>query len=244
MIRNLKVLGLALVAMFAMAAVLASVASAQTKGDLTSDGRFTLKGKEAGTETENRLTAFGKFVQCPGSTYTGHKVEVTPHVPLTSGDTTATVTPHYKQENCRGTLSTRATVHMNGCDYVVHLGETTGGVNGTYGVTFDVVCPVGKEITETVWTSGQTTHPETNRLCIIHVPGQNGLAGAHATNLAGGKLRLSGTVEKITASQTKGPDDVFNLCPNENTTTAKFDLNAEIEGVNELGETTQVEITH
>lgn len=51
MIRNLKALGLALVAAFAMSAVTTSVASAQ-QGTLTSDGPVTLKTNELGIAGE------------------------------------------------------------------------------------------------------------------------------------------------------------------------------------------------
>ena len=50
MIRNLKVLGLALVAVFAMSAMVASAASA---GVLTSDGPVKIKATETGSQANS-----------------------------------------------------------------------------------------------------------------------------------------------------------------------------------------------
>lgn len=236
MTRNLKALGLTLVAMLALGAMTASAASAQTNGKLTSASPVVLVGTEQGAVSENRLTAFNLFVQCPDSTYTGYKHNVTPHEAIPSGVSTGTIVPDYLETvagtaNCDATVGS-ATIHMNGCDYVVHLGETTGGVNGTYGVTFDVVCPVGKEITVTVYSS----HTHTEPFCIMHVPGnQNGLKGAHATDNGNGTVTLSGTVEGITVNKTTNGAPL--LCPNAHTAVGKFDLNVLIKGFDKVGGT-------
>jgi hypothetical protein len=130
MIRNPKALGLALVAVFAMSAMATSAASAQ-QGELTSkpvEG-VTLIGSETGEAGSNALTAFGLRIECPQSTYTGHKYSETPHTLIPNGATTVTLTPDYKEENhnCRSFPGNfPMTVSMNGCDYVLHFGETTG----------------------------------------------------------------------------------------------------------------------
>lgn len=234
MIRNLKTLGLALMAVFAMSALAASSASAQTAGHITgSTHEFTLLGFESGAVAENSLTAFGNQTRCPGSTYTGHKVmthaettAVPPktHQPITSGETTVTLTPHYNQENCvsitpESTLS--STVDMNGCDYVLHSGVTTGEVAGTYGVTADVVCPTGQHILVTAFSSESHAF----RLCTVTVGPQTGLSGAHLTNEAGGIVRLKGSFTGIKATRS-------GLCGAATTETAVFHVNAEVEGDN------------
>jgi hypothetical protein len=94
MIRNLKVLGLALVAVLAMSAVVASAAMAQN-GLITSDGPVTLTGSETGANT-NFWDAFGLQLTCPGSTTVGHKVGTSEPIP--SGSSEITATPNYK--NC------------------------------------------------------------------------------------------------------------------------------------------------
>jgi hypothetical protein len=246
MIRNLKVLGLALVAMLALTAVAASVASAQ-QGKLTSDGSFTLKGEETGVEA-NFLEAFGLKVQCPGSTYTGHKLGSTTEL-ITSGSTTGTLTPQYKQanHNCNVTPGNfKATIDMNGCDYVAHLGVTTGGVAGTYGVTFDVVCPNEQtSITVTVWTTSalETSEPN-NPMCKLHVRGapfNQGLKGAHATDSGAGDITLTGTVEGINVQKTKTTHSL--LCPTAESNTGKFGLDVTVKGLNGAGGATNISIS-
>ena len=244
MTRNLKVLGLALAAMFALTAVAASVASAQ-QGTLTSDGPVKLTGSETGAAGSgaNALTAFGLRTECAGSSYTGTKVgSTTEGVP--SGAKDATIVPKYEQKNCKtfpGEFPT--TVDVNNCHYVVHLGETTGGVAGTYGVTFDVVCKnVGEEITVTVFTNA-TKHAENKPFCILHVPQQTGLKGAHATDTGNGHVDLTGKVEGIKAVKTNGGEDAL-LCAATETNTASFDIDVTVKGENAAGEETKVSISH
>jgi hypothetical protein len=249
MIGNLKALGLALVAVFALTAVAASAASAQ-QGKLTSDGPVTLKGTE-NPGTVNATTMFGFTIKCPESTYTGHAYNVTPHTLIPNGATTFTITPHYKQTlgphaNCRATPGNfPVTIHMNGCDFVVHLGVTTTEPN-TYGVTYDIVCPVGQEITKTIWTTDALHTANAAPFCVIHIPPQVGLAGGHIKDTTNGTLDLNGTVEGITATRTNntGPADTHTLlCPESTTHTAKFDINITVKGTNGVGEPTAIGIS-
>jgi hypothetical protein len=231
MTRNFKILGLALMAILALGAVAASVASAQ--GKLTSTGPVTLTASQTGAEGTNALTAFAASVECPGSTDTGHLVttqlqtektgKIIEHKNagigvdmLPSGSTTFTITPHHKEvnaegkPNCKGPSGTTATTDMNGCDYVIHLGATTGDQSKgpTYGITFDIVCPPSKEITTTLFSGAHTGTP----LCVMHVPSQTAaemVSTVHATDTKNGTIDLLGTVEKITITQTRNSI----LCP-------------------------------
>jgi hypothetical protein len=197
MIRNLKVLGLALVAVFALSALAASVASAQVQqGTFTSSNGTaqTLIGTETGLAGSNAYTSFGSRTECPGSTYTAHKYNVTPHVAIPNKETTFTITPHYKNCVAFNPASHPMTVTMNGCDYVLHIGLTTGGVLGTYGATLDIVCPPNKVIEKHVYNDAG----HTELLCTMKIKAQNGLAGAHFTNTPGtGTFDLQGTFAKI-----------------------------------------------
>ena len=223
MIRNLKAQGLALMAVFTLTAMAASTASAQ-QGTLTSDGPVTLIGTETGEPNDNSISMFGTTIRCPGSTYTAHKYNVTPHTVIPSGATTATITPHYNPCEVPGVGT--ATIDMNGCDFVLHLGETTGGVAGTYGVTADVVCPAGKQIEITIWTSGT---PHTNAtFCSIDFPAQTGLKGAHATDTGNGHIDIKGTFEGITATKTLHGGGL--LCPHQHTAEAKFNIDVTVKG--------------
>jgi hypothetical protein len=245
MIRSLKTLGLALVAVLALSAMAASAASAQ-QGKLTSDGPVTLIAAETGAAGANALTAFGNRVECPGSSYTGHKYNVTPHALIPSGETTITVTPHYKQTagNCKAVTALgtfRATVDVNGCDYVMHLGATTGGVAHTYGVTTDVVCPVGKEIEITVFTN-EADHTANKPFCVQKVPAQTGKPGIHATDTTNGHVDLAGTVTGLTVNQPASASHPF-LCSAKHTLTGEFHLDVTGRGVNSLGGATNVSIS-
>jgi hypothetical protein len=245
MTRNPKVLGLALVAATAIAAVTASVASAQ-QGTLTSTGPVTLEGTETGMEG-NRVTAFGVLAECPGSTGTGHKVATTPHTFVPSGSTTFTLTPHIKQvtgtgaPNCKASLGISITTDFNGCDYVLHIGQTTGGLANTYGGTVDIVCPAGKEILWTAWLSesAHTTEPNSPK-CIFHIPPQTGLTGAHASDTGNGTIDVTGTGGGFTVNQTRNSI----LCPQgTHTTEAKLHLDGSIAGKNEAGEPTSISLS-
>ena len=252
MIRNPKALGLALFAVFAMSAVAAQAASA-ANGILTSDGPVTLTGTETGTSA-NRMSFFGVFFECPGSVYTGHKYNVTPHEFITGSSETITLNPHYKQTtaggapNCIGTAGSSTTIDFpSGCDYVAHVGETTGGVAGTYGVTFDVNCanPSTESITVTTWLSeARHTANPTAPDCVLHIPDNahnHGLAGAHLTDTGNGTVDLTGTISGITATQTRNS----LLCPSgTHTETASFSLDITITGHNEAGVTTGISLSH
>jgi hypothetical protein len=249
MTRNLKVLGIALAAVFALSAVIASAAMAQKQGKITSDGPVTLKGTETGTGL-NRLTAFHHIVECPGSTITGHKWKVTPHELIPSGETTATITPHYTQENCVaiiGASKLPATVDMvGGCDYVFHVGKTIikegKEVEGEWPATADI-CPEGGSISVTVFSSSS----EALKLCTITVAGgQLGREGiilknTAATGTTKNDVDATGTVKNIHVERD-------GLCKGEEgtpdtETTGEFHLDATIKGYNKNGEETGVTIS-
>jgi hypothetical protein len=240
MIRNLKTLGLAITALFAVSAMVASTAAAQ-QGKLTSDGPFTLTGAETGVGA-NSLTAFGLKLECPGSSYTGHKYNETPHKFIASGSTTVTVTPHFNQAKCVATPGNFPfTIDLNGCDYVTHLGATTGGVAGTYALTFDIVCPAGQEITTTTFTN-ETALTENKPYCVMHIPPQTGLSGAHTTDTANGFVDTTGPVKGIKVTRTKSATHAL-LCPEGTTLTGELDIDITGSVRNEAGGATAISVS-
>lgn len=235
MIRNLKVLGLALVAVFAMAAMSASAASA-ANGKLTSTGPVTLDGTElAETGDTNALTAFGQTVECPGTEFFGHKYNVTPHELIPNGAETVTITPTY--DNCHTVAGNKATVHMNECDFVLHIGETTG-TGDTYGVSADLVCPAGHEVDLEIFLSANN---ENTKLCTVTLGttgGHNqGLTGPHLTDETNGHVRITGTFEKVTAVES-------GLCGSSETTEGKYDVAMTFTGTNNFKESTAISLSH
>lgn len=125
MTRKFKVIGLALVAVLAMSAVVASSASAT---------EFTAASYPvalSGSQPEGALHEFevgSGNVKCTTATFTGTGSAAT---------TTQTITPHYTGCTAFG-LS--ATVTLNGCDYLFH--SQASGLNGTV----DIVCSGSNEI--------------------------------------------------------------------------------------------------
>jgi len=256
MIRNLKALGLALVALFALAALGASTASAangqlhafKTTNTKEAVSPFTLTGTETGSAT-NRLTAFKSFVECPGSTYTGHAVlthaETTAgkkHQLLTTNAETVTITPHYATACYSTALKFPTTVTMNGCDYVFHLQETTG-VGDTYGILATLECPTGKTPEVEVYKIG-STHESANLKCTITVdPNAEGYKGLHATDTTNDHIDISGTIEGIKTTEEVGP---AGGCLSAETTdlNGKLDVDITVDAHDEEGKTLGVGITH
>ena len=156
MIRNLKVLGLALAAVFAFSAMSASAASAEKL--FHSESEKTIL---TGTEVEEVVfDAGGGTIKCPESVYDA----------TTSAKTVTeiTVEPTYKTEKCKA-FGLETHVLMNGCDYVFTLEpgttETTGGSTHTSGPVH-IKCPEGKKIELTV------TKLLGGSRCTVDVPAQ------------------------------------------------------------------------
>src|SRR5215204_1807300 len=112
MIRNLKVLGLALVAMLALGATSAS--AAEFHGEVEN---VTLTGAQT---TTNTFTTHSGTIHCTVAKFAGtQKAKTT---------TTVTVTPTY--EGCRSTgfIEANVTVDNNSCTYII---SSTGSVTLT-----------------------------------------------------------------------------------------------------------------
>ena len=226
MIRNFKILGLSLMAVFMMSAMVASAASA---GELTSDGPVKLSA----TENPAVLTAIaGQKVECH-VVYTFGKVGVTPHPDfMTLPASTFTVAPDYT--NCVtliGELKAPSTVTMNGCDFVWHIGTQIAA--GKYNFTVDIICEAGKEIEMHSYSSA--AHSST--VCTYKYPAQTGLTGGFTQNTAG-KVELGGPITGIKATRTG------ILCGGTaETKEAKWDMGAVVSGTNETGGATSIEVT-
>lgn len=184
MIGNLKLLGLALIAVLAMSVATASMASADTS--MTESAPAKLTGSQQGSA--NFTTTFGNTV-CKEAKYTGT---------TTTGVTTFTVTPSYPEktvigeQNCT-TAGLPSLIHTNGCTYLFHIGAVTGG-------TMDIVCSAGKEITV---TAGYNITIK----CTVHVPAQTGLSNVEYRNTGFGATReliVEMGITNLKYSHTKG----------------------------------------
>jgi hypothetical protein len=228
MIRNLKTLGIALAAVFALGAVIASAASAQ-QAFLTGDGPVSqLTGKDIGAAAANRLTAVGTFTHCEESSYVGTAENGKPF----EHATTIKVVPSYKK--CKSTaLGVTTDVEMHGCYYLLHLKETTSTPADTYGVLATLICEGTNRPVVTVTGGGLGT-------CTITITNPNGAGypGLDVLDTTNGEIDLKGTATGILVSATGG------LCPEtgENKPSS-LDAEITITGDNEAGTATAIGIS-
>jgi hypothetical protein len=226
MIRNLKMLGIALVAVFAMSA---SAASAASQGILTSDGPVSLTGTES---EEGFLITFSPTLKYYCHThYVIGGVNMTPHGFTSTPVKTLTIAPQFSEcEMDNGGTETPATFTMNGCDFVLHIGE---GEAGKYGTTLDFVCPAGKEIEFHAYSNA--THATT--ICTFKLSAQTGISGATVSN-GGGGIKLGGTFGGIHDVKTG------ILCGGTSeSNSVQLDVGGLITGKNEGGAATEISLT-
>ncbi len=163
MIRNLKMLGLSLVAVCAMGAVAASAASANANywftmsgSDWTGLSASQVPGAFYETRFDGIVGGSPGVVKCEKSTSSGS----------TSATTTTTLTLSTQYSGCGLEPFGNAVINTNGCLWVIHtdpLGDTT---NGEYHAVSTVECPTGNEVTVEAKIGGVTK-------CIIHIEPQN-----------------------------------------------------------------------
>jgi len=180
MTRNLKVLGLALLAVFAMSAVAVSSASAH---------KLSIAGGAANVD----ITATGTgavFGVKSGALEVKCKKEAFSSTTVANSATTITIAPKY--EECTAAPFGASPVDVNGCTFVLH-GNTTSSPGTTAGTTktdmpADLVCPANQSIT--------ITAPG----CTIHVDPQINLHGVGFTNGGSGTtadINVVSTVDNI-----------------------------------------------
>lgn len=166
---NMKMFGLALVAVFAMSAVAASAASAAkfqaasypARVNATNSGAHTFKAGAIGT------------ISCNTATFTGTEF-------LSGASTTLEVEPEYSGCTFLGVVG--VVVNTNGCTY--NFNEPTG-TSPSFTGTVDVVCPPGEAIS---FTSGT---------CTVTVGPQTGLKTVKYTNEANGTVKVVAAVTGI-----------------------------------------------
>jgi hypothetical protein len=240
MIRNLKVLGLALVAVFAMSAMAASSALAveETQGVITSDGPVKLTGTDTVGEPSVLKFNATQSLECHGHYDVGN-VGVTPHgfINLTAPNSVTSVTVAPTYTNCFGIVGATkapATVTMNGCDYVIKIG-TTNGVAGQYAGTADLVCPGVAKVEVHLYNNAE----HKTSICTFTFGAQTNKGGLFGQNEAGGKITLGGTATGIKATR-----DASVLCGKEETLeTATLKAHIIVSGTNEAGLATNISLS-
>ena len=188
MSRNLKVLGLALVAVLALCAVSVSAAFALTPKVQVGTGDGNIVATQIGT---NKLTVSGgRTVQCSSVRLTASLWSV--------NSTIENILPTYT--GCTSTLAgvvfpaTVTTLNPAECTYRAHIGATTGTAD-QYAATADLRCPTGKRIEIYVYEVGTTPehHEAKKELCHYAIEGggeppalNQGLGAPTVTNITTG----------------------------------------------------------
>jgi len=210
MIRNFKVLGLALVVAVALSATAAATASANF------DSESEVTKFSGGQSTTHEITVAAGSTTCEEVSFPGESTGV-----LTGGAyTTETLTIKPVYNKCSSVvLGEKRTTHINtnGCSFLFTAGATTEAGTKVDG-TVDVVCPAGQSI------DIQITGPE---VCTITVPAQAGLPGITYHNTGSGSTRdidITASVSTLTYIQ-----HGF-LCPSNDFMSTKTFTNGKITG--------------
>lgn len=234
MIRNLKVLGMALVVVFAMSAMTAAAASAQN-GMITSDGPFILTGTEE--ETGNKFSFPGlPDAECHESHFEGGAINGTnangTHKTIASGTEEITVSAEYT--NCTVGFFP-ATVEMTSCDYLFTIGETTQ--EDEYGVEADVTCEDPEDVIH-LEVFADAEHK--TKLCSITFEEQGPISGLDIIDNGDGTGTLTGTATGIHAFHGAGAG-----CPEPATTNnATYEVSVDLSGDNASGVATPIGLSH
>jgi hypothetical protein len=186
--RNLKALGLAMVAALALSAVAASAAQAATHHVTAGSAPAVVTAKDT-VNTVFKITGGEHEVECSTTKYEGTLAVAT--------NTEVTVTPTYSGCHVDSIFGPSATVDVNHCAYVLG-GETDA--NGD--ALAEVECETANEITITYELFGSS--------CVVHVtPGP--YRGVHYVQ-NGSKIKVEATVSGIKYHETGG-----GFCPASHT---------------------------
>jgi hypothetical protein len=247
MVRKLKVLGVALAAVFALSAMTASAASAQV-GTITSTGPVTLTGTQTGVPNENSLTVFGGVVTCANAKYTGHKVLTEAqtiagktHERLPNDSSSVTITPHYG--SCitkQAGIEFPDTIDMNGCDFEFDLGVTISA--NKYKVKTTEECPSANTIKVTDFANA-AKHTGNEPFCVIDITKEtNRGEGLVATDTLNGTIDITGTIENIKAHKESPTGSI--LCPKEETNKGIWHFDLSFTGDNAVNAATTISLSH
>ncbi len=227
MIRNLKMLGLALVAVCAMGAVAASAASANANYWFTSPeaNDWTILTGAQPVAFSDQFKVDGVI---PGGPEGVTKCESTAYEGSTTDTTGTTLSLKAAYGGCELEPFGKATVSMNECEYLIHtdpLGDTT---NGQYDTNTTIVCPSGHEITIEAKIAGITK-------CIVHIEPQTLGTGIVLTNAtSGGKSDIHADINfsTIKYTQTTGTSGSSRCTTTGTTTNGVYTGTATIKGFN------------
>jgi hypothetical protein len=241
--RNLKALGLALVAALALSAAAVTVAPAEEGNEAdfwAAEGAVKIDVTSEGTQLFE--SAIGNW-QChdegPDGESAGHGTA------KYTEETKSLTSEHVEYTNCTapGPFGTNfpVTVDMNGCDFLFTAGtytkEITTGSDGSDG-SVHIECPDGKEITRTIFkASSVPPHSGDDLRCTIHIPEQSpkGTATFHNATGTNGKMAVTATVDELEVTETITDANTI-VCNHHTHEVAKYTGSFWAEATNEFEE--------
>jgi hypothetical protein len=238
MTHNLKALGLAFLAIFAMGAIAAGSAQAEAGRGASAftaeQYPLTLDGEQEGAATV--WSREGRTLTCENATFSAA---------ITGVATTVTVHPSYS--NCHavilGTKFDVTITYPSTCNYILHT--TTDVVNGidTFTGLTDLSCTSG-DVQVDIYKAGTPTtaaaHENTNNfLCAYTFQNQNGLKTIDLTNQAAGGITPKNWITadfNVGGVSSKRVDGTALTCGAENNATGTWIGTATLKGTNAVGE--------
>jgi hypothetical protein len=215
MIRNLKVLGLAVVAVCAMSAMMASAAQATPtwwfKSDAATGKKTTLTGVQIG---ENIFKTTAGDVKCEEAHFTGSAI----------GPTQTSVTLHPVYNKCTA-FGFGATVDTTGCNYIFDNSTTK------FVATTTIECEAGKEITVVAKLAGITK-------CTVHIGPQD--VGGVALKNGASDIIAEVNLTAIAYTHTAGVG--AGACISGGAANGSYTGGATVSGFNEAGGATAIEV--
>jgi hypothetical protein len=207
-----KVLGLALIAAFAMTAVLAASAQAQIKVTTGKSPAWVTGSPPVGELHTFTVENGGPELDCEEADFTAT---------VTGGATTVTVFPTYHVCHAIiGTETFKATVTMNGCDYFFHGGVEVSSTTFKEGEV-DLKCPVGKAMEIHLYKN----EAETEELCTLTMTEQLNKRSNEVHNEGSGSTNDVTITTNVTGNITRDGSLLCGKASNtavyEGTTTSK-----------------------
>ena len=198
MIRNFKALGLALMAIFALSAMTASVASANPKFTSATGvyPQHLVAEDTVGSEDEFTVSSFA--LTCSGETFTAT---------LSAASNAVSFTPNYVNCKTKGSTFNNVTVTHNGCNFEFTATTTVSATESRGPV--HIKCPKPLEIHHF------SDEKHTTSSCTNTVVTQTATGEASYTNQAAGHVFVHGSLGVTVA--THGPC-TFGLTTNVNST--------------------------
>jgi len=183
MIRNLKGIGLALIAVFALTALVSSAAQAEVTFTAGANPAV-LTGEQIKTSehTDHTFTVGSRVITCESAIFEG--TSATPAKSLT-------IEPTYSL--CTATGGLPATVTMNECDYVFNQPVFNAGA-GDYTGTVNLKCPAGKRVEVHIYSSA-ANHAAGSSICTVTVLPFENLGSNTYQNIAGNPDHVHVTTE-------------------------------------------------